>query len=176
MPKALAQRIAELDPTDERGIAAAAVAAARRAAAAPHSGRKALEALRRHAAKKNAHPDVVQHVIQMAEPEFERLRREATQSKNMEPPAVAWLTIEATADAFGESPHCIRGWLRTVNGRTRLGWPWWDGHIWRIPEPAVNPMTRASYMATLPEREPPAHTATLPSWCERASDQSKSAG
>lgn len=169
MSKSLAERISELAPTDEKAISGAAIAVARQAAAAPSSGRKSLALLRRHALAKAVRVDVVDQVIAMAEAEFERLMREATSAGGAEVPAVPWFTVEATADALGESVARIRTWLRSVDGRRRLGWPWWDGHQWRIPEPAVNPMTRPAYMATLPDEEPPAHARTLPRWCETMS-------
>lgn len=78
-----------------------------------------------------------------------------------------WLSIEATAALLRVQAKVIRDRLRTPLGRQSLGWAWWDGHRWLIPEPAVNPVTRASYMAGLPEQEPHTHVALLPLGCER---------
>ena len=80
-----------------------------------------------------------------------------------------WLTELQVAERLDKSPAAMRECLATVEGRMGLGWPWYDGRRWRIPEPAISPETRAGYMATIPATEPPAHVATLPAWCSRMS-------
>lgn len=83
------------------------------------------------------------------------------------PVSGVWLTTEEVAVVTGTAPETIAKRLRTLTGRRDYGWPWWTGSRWRIPGPAVDPMQRAAYMASLPEAEPPAHVASLPDWCER---------
>ena len=82
-------------------------------------------------------------------------------------PAGRWLGPEAAAAVLQERVATLKDRLRTQAGRRALGWAWWNGARWLIPEPAINPGTRASYMATLPDMEPAAHLALLPDWCER---------
>ncbi|CAN5848833.1 hypothetical protein BH23GEM5_BH23GEM5_27040 [soil metagenome] len=88
------------------------------------------------------------------------LREEAT-------PEGRWVGAEAAAAVLQERVATIKDRLRTQAGRRALGWAWWNGARWLIPESAINPGTRASYMATLPDIEPAAHAALLPDWCER---------
>lgn len=73
-----------------------------------------------------------------------------------------WLSVEQTAGKLRKSTRTIRDWLETEDGRRRLGWPWFDGREWQIPEPAINPDSRAEYMNRLPADEPRAHRASLP--------------
>lgn len=82
-------------------------------------------------------------------------------------PTGRWLGPEAAATVLQERVATLKDRLRTPAGRRALGWAWWNGARWLIPEPAINPSTRATYMATLPDTEPPAHVALLPEWCER---------
>lgn len=89
-----------------------------------------------------------------------QLREEAT-------PDGRWLGPEAAAAVLQERVATLKDRLRTQEGRRALGWAWWNGARWLIPEPAINPGTRAIYMATLPDMEPAAHVALLPDWCER---------
>lgn len=77
-------------------------------------------------------------------------------------PAGNWLSVEQTAAMLQKMPRTIREWLETEEGRRRLGWPWFDGREWQIPEPAINPDSRAEYMARQPAEEPSAHRASLP--------------
>ena len=77
-------------------------------------------------------------------------------------PAGDWLSVEQTAVMLRKMPRTIREWLETEEGRRRLGWPWFDGREWQIPEPAINPDSRAEYMARQPAEEPSAHRASLP--------------
>jgi hypothetical protein len=81
------------------------------------------------------------------------------------PPTGRWLTEVQAAERLDRSLRHVRSWLTTVSGRYSLGWPWYDGRRWYVAEPAINPTTRAAYMATLPSREPLAHVARLPVWC-----------
>jgi hypothetical protein len=80
-------------------------------------------------------------------------------------PAGQLLTEVQAAERLDRSLRHVRSWLATVGGRYSLGWPWYDGRRWYVAEPAINPTTRAAYMATIPAREPPAHVARLPVWC-----------
>lgn len=77
-------------------------------------------------------------------------------------PLASWLTVEQTAEMLRKNVRTIRSWLETTEGRRMLGWPFFDGASWQIPEPAINPATRAAYMAEMPIEEPLAHRATLP--------------
>lgn len=77
-------------------------------------------------------------------------------------PSDNWLTLEQTAVALGRQTRTIREWLETEDGRRRLGWPWFDGRDWKIPEPAINPNARAEYMSRQPADEPRAYRASLP--------------
>jgi hypothetical protein len=77
-------------------------------------------------------------------------------------PVGEWLSVEQTAAMLRKMPRTIREWLETVEGRRRLGWPWFDGREWQIPEPAINPDSRAEYMGRQPAEEPGAHRASLP--------------
>lgn len=65
-----------------------------------------------------------------------------------------WLTIEEAAELLHRSPETLKRRLRTREGRRDYGWPWWDGHRWQIPSPAVDPGARAAYMAGIPVEEP----------------------
>lgn len=103
--------------------------------------------------------------MQLAHEELEILER-TQQPVDAPPPSGRWIGAEAAASALNLSMKALTDWLEEVQGRMRLGWPWWDGHRWRIAEPAINPSTRATYMATLPLEEPPLHVATLPAWCK----------
>ena len=80
-------------------------------------------------------------------------------------PPMRWLSVDATAALLpGTSATTVKERLRTREGRYALGWAWWDGYRWLIPQPAIDPAARAAYMATLPEVEPSAHVASLPAW------------
>lgn len=104
---------------------------------------------------------VVPLLESMAHEELARLTR--TAHVEIDPPrGASWLTIQQGAERLNEHERTIRGWLSTTEGRRRLGWPWFTGHEWKIPEPALNPATRASYMATMSAEEPAAHVASLP--------------
>lgn len=80
-------------------------------------------------------------------------------------PTGQWLTEVQAAERLDRSLRHVRSWLARVSGRYSLGWPWYDGRRWYVAEPAINPSTRARYIATIPAREPPAHVARLPVWC-----------
>jgi hypothetical protein len=77
-------------------------------------------------------------------------------------PSGNWLSAEQTASMLRKTLRTIRGWLETNDGRRQLGWPWFDGSEWQIPEPALNPASRAEYMDRVPADEPHAHRASLP--------------
>lgn len=102
-----------------------------------------------------------------------RAQLTALQQSPVTPPPVLpmgkWLTDVQAAERLDRSLAHLRTWLATVEGRYSLGWPWYDGRRWYVPEPAVNPATRAGYMAALPDIEPPAHVARLPVWCTTSS-------
>lgn len=165
MSTSLADRIVHLDSCNPTAIAACAVEVAR-AAASRNSPRKAIALVKRHATDRGASPDIVRQVLEMADAELTRIGEQSSVPV-ADPPRGVWLTVEATANALNESVARVKERLRTADGRRRLGWPWWDGRAWRIPEPAINPLTRPSYMAVIPVDEPPPHAATLPVWCDR---------
>lgn len=124
--------------------------------------RKSLAAWERH------HADVpcAERVVALAAEELGRL--ESDTRVRAEPPEMRWLTTQAAAAMLGIGIEELRARLRTSEGRYTLGWPWWDGHRWLLPEPALDPRARADYMASLPAEEPPAHRASLPDWCREA--------
>jgi hypothetical protein len=81
----------------------------------------------------------------------------ATPSADVSPPSTpgdTWHTVEAAARVLHRSPDSIKRLLRTREGRRQYGWPWWDGHRWLIPGPAINPASRAAYFAAMPGEEP----------------------
>jgi hypothetical protein len=128
---------------------------------------KSLASFQRHAVAAGLDSAVLKQLVLLANDEI----RTGLHTVPPESPAptTAWLSVNAAAHALLISPRTLHNdWLRTVDGRRRLGWAWWDGRCWRIPEPAVNAATRAAYMAAIPQHEPAAHVASLPSWCERA--------
>lgn len=124
--------------------------------------KKSLAAYRRHHAEL-PHLDVV---LELAREEIAAIELR-TPHQDVPQTDMRWLSVEAAAALLHISPAVVKERLRTRAGRRSLGWAWWDGHRWLIPEPAVNPETRAGYMASLPGEEPSAHVAALPEWCER---------
>ncbi len=84
-------------------------------------------------------------------------------------PAVTgvWLNIAAAAGVLGLQRTTLTERLRQVRYRYMYGWPYWDGHAWSFSSAALDPASRAEFMARLPKQEPDAHVAMLPDWCER---------
>lgn len=85
---------------------------------------------------------------------------------------IRWLTEAEAAARLDLMERTLSVRLRKPAFRRLYGWPWWDGHRWYVPEPAVDPMRRAAYIASLPEQEP---YWWLPAWCE-LSDETEAAG
>jgi len=77
-----------------------------------------------------------------------------------------WLGVKEASQWLARDERTVADQLHTVDGRRRLGWPWWDGHAWRIAPAAVDPNRRAAFMESLPASEPTPDL--LPQWCERA--------
>lgn len=110
-------------------------------------------------------------LVPLLEAETRSQLAELRQAPVTPPPALPngqWLIEVQAAERLDRSLRHVRSWLATVSERYSLGWPWYDGRRWDVGEPAVNPASRAGYMATLPAIEPPAHVARLPVWCTTA--------
>ena len=152
-------------PDPETHLRPVAHAIATCAAQAQHPA-KSLAAFRRHRGADGLSPELLDALLLMADEEFASLAS-AQQPREAPISTAAWIGVEAAAHQLRTSVETVKEWLRTPEGRRNLGWPWWDGYRWRIPEPALDPAMRAAYMASLPSIEPPAHIASLPSWCER---------
>ena len=75
-----------------------------------------------------------------------------------------WLSAGGAAALWSVPQAAIRDMCRTQDGRRQLGWPIWVAGQWMIPEPAIQPETRAAYMAQQPDSEPEAHRTHLPEW------------
>ena len=127
--------------------------------------RKSVSAFLRHARP---------HVAEPAMSVFAGLAEAALEDEQEAPtspaPAIAepFLGIGEAARRLNVSVKTMAERLREVRYRRLYGWPWWDGHQWSFSPAAVDPVARPGFMATLPENEPAAHVAMLPSWCERA--------
>jgi hypothetical protein len=80
--------------------------------------------------------------------------RSAGESGVEAPIAGVWLTVDQTARILHRSTAAIKRRLRTREGRREYGWPWWDGHRWLIPSPAICPTMRPSYTLSMPDEEP----------------------
>lgn len=146
-----------LCPTTEDKIAETAAELAREARAARSPGRS-LGALIRWRCREQGWPDQV--CSRLLELGLEQLGTPVDDGDASDPPlepspiAGRWLTVEEASALTNRSPATIKRRLHTREGRRDYGWPWWDGHRWQIPSPAVDPTMRAGYMATLPEEEP----------------------
>jgi len=124
---------------------------------------KSLAAFERH----NLELPHVPRLIELAKEELPLVNQDAP-PREAPAPSMRWLTVEAVASVLpSTSVKALKQRLRMVEGRRALGWAWWDGYRWLIPEPAIDPLTRAGYMAELPSTEPEAHRRQLPEWCER---------
>ena len=149
-----------VDPSiDELRAVARRLALAASKATYPH---KSLAAFRRH----NSEVPHLESILTLALDELAEIKARG-QLREEIIPAGRWLGPEAAAAVLQERVATLKDRLRTQAGRRALGWAWWNGARWLIPEPAINPGTRASYMATMPDMEPAAHLALLPDWCER---------
>ena len=170
MPKMKFARIRELieqlpaDPTQPHLLPIARILAL--CAAQARYPEKSLSAFRRHRTCDGVEPRHLDEIIRLARDELTSIGQGSVQTEATAPNA-EWYSVERTAHALRDSPTTIAGRLRSVAGRRSLGWPWWDGSRWKIPAPAIDPATRAAYMASIPLEEPPAHVAALPPWCER---------
>jgi hypothetical protein len=125
---------------------------------------KSLAAFQRH----NIDLSHLDAVLELVQDELASLKAREHGVTAAPVPTMRWLGVEATASLLpNTSVAAIKERLRSRQGRYSLGWAWWDGYRWLIPEPAINPATRAGYMGTIPEREPEAHVATLPDWAHQ---------
>ena len=130
-----------------------------RECAARRYPQKSLAAWKRH------HADLphAARVVGIAKEELVRI--EGEERFQPAPPQMRWLSTQAAAAMLRIGQQQLRKRLVTTEGRHAMGWPWWDGHQWQIPEPALDPRARAKYMASLPTEEPEAHRVALPEWC-----------
>lgn len=83
--------------------------------------------------------------------------------------AAPWIDVSEAAAALRTQRKTLLERVKLVRYRHLYGWPFWDGHQWRFSAAALDPATHAAHMATLCSREPTAHVAMLPDWCERQS-------
>jgi hypothetical protein len=77
------------------------------------------------------------------------------------PPHGVWLTVTQAARALGVSVAWIRGHLGAPEGRRVLGYPALLAGRWRIPAAACSAEQRATYLAALPDSEPPENVQEL---------------
>ena len=82
-------------------------------------------------------------------------------------PTGIWIDIAEAARILNLQRATLTDRLKQCKYRQLYGWPFWDGHQWWFSSRAVDPATRAEFLATLPAREPIAHVVMLPEWCER---------
>lgn len=68
----------------------------------------------------------------------------------------------------GQSLKTLLQQLKSPVYRRLYGWPIWRGNQWTFVREAVDPATSRQYLATLPDYEPAAIAAVLPSWCARS--------
>ena len=86
------------------------------------------------------------------------------------------LPLRAAAKYLDEKADGLRARLADPSQRRLYGWPYWDGEDFRLPLTALRAESRAVYLAALPEREPDAIAATLPTWCRRQGQAPPSVG
>jgi hypothetical protein len=79
----------------------------------------------------------------------------------------AWVDVSEGARVLGLQRATLTERLKLPEYRYLYGWPHWDGHQWWLSTQALDPATRVEFLARLPQREPDAHVAMLPSWCSR---------
>lgn len=82
-------------------------------------------------------------------------------------PTGTWIDIADAARILNLQRGTLTDRLKQRKYRHLYGWPFWDGHQWWFSSSAVDPATRAEFLATLPAQEPMAHVVMLPEWCER---------
>lgn len=79
----------------------------------------------------------------------------------------ALVDINEAAMVLGLRRETLTERVKLPQYRYLYGWPFWDGHQWWFSSPAIDPGTRAEFLARLPKHEPDAHVAMLPAWCAR---------
>lgn len=144
-------------PEDVRSVARTVALAAART---DYPGKSIAQTVR--SVKRAGHPTALAELLGVLAREELHAVNEHGNASPAAAPSAPWLTVDQTADMLRKGSRTIREWLADVDGRRQLGWPWYDGATWHIPEPAINPLTRASYLASQPLEEPAAHRATLP--------------
>jgi hypothetical protein len=75
---------------------------------------------------------------------------------------------QEAARLTGQSLKTLLQQLKSPVYRRLYGWPIWRGNQWTFVREAVDPATSRQYLATLPDHEPAAIAALLPSWCARS--------
>jgi hypothetical protein len=83
-------------------------------------------------------------------------------------PSPSEIGTQEAARLTGQSLKTLLQQLKSPAYRRLYGWPIWRGNSWGFVREAVDPSTSRQYLATLPDQEPAAIAALLPSWCERA--------
>jgi hypothetical protein len=98
----------------------------------------------------------------------ERLEHsESAPPKSLTIPQESFADVATAAVAYGLRERTLAERLRYVRWRRLYGWPHWDGHCWKLPVTAYDPLLRNAYLAQQPAEEPAAHVRMLPAWCER---------
>lgn len=144
-------------PEDVRTVARAVALAASRA---DYPGKSIAQTIR--SVKRAGHPATLAQLLGVLAREELRVFERGGGTSPAALPSSPWLSVDQTGEMLNKGSRTIRDWLADVEGRRKLGWPWYDGAAWHIPEPAINPLTRANYLASQPAEEPAAHVASLP--------------
>jgi len=120
--------------------------------------RKSLASLLREASHHGVREPLVEEVGPVAREILEVKLRSAEAGSH----GARWLTPSQAAVALGQTLRWVQDALDSPAGRRALGYPWFAGRRWKIPQEACDPATRASYLSALPDSEPEANLALLP--------------
>ena len=118
-----------------------------------------------HARRQKAPESTVSRLAAMV---AERLMlADPARPKSASIPQESFADVATAAVAYGLRERTLAERLRYVRWRRLYGWPHWDGHSWKLPVTAYDPLLRNAYLAQQPAEEPAAHVRMLPTWCER---------
>ena len=97
--------------------------------------------------------------------EFAGQALRSTQTEIVAPPencgVERWVSVDEASILLDILPSTLLERLKDKEYRRLYGWPYWDGHRWRIALPAIHPSSAANFRSTMPDEEP----WTPPRWC-----------